>query len=182
MLFRSDGKPVFPSRTSKTVNILLSGKEREVHSLLDRYLQNIVEQAQSPKERNAVRFLRTIFRKRGTSSIYSLEISLKRRLEKLGQVDLETALKVQQFIQSSEEEFDADEEDSYGNFEGYTPSQNLSQEKQDIRNILDAIESLGNEDSKLQELMNEIQSLKSKDTKAKLVLFTEYREIGRAHV
>ena len=137
-------------------------------------------EAANPSEVNAVRFLRIIFKKRCSSSIRSLEISLNRRLEKLGTVDINDVAKYNANIQrldGSEEDYDEDEfEKNLKNLEAYTADTNLDQEKRDLTSLLNAIKNLGGTDTKRQTLVDFIKNLKKDDTKAKLVLFTEYKD------
>lgn len=172
-----NGKSVFPSRKSETVELTLTFAEENIHTMLDAYMRQRAMEANTPRERNAVRFLSIIFRKRGSSSIKALEITLKRRLEKLGSVDVDAVLNNQRVIQEAEEDFEEDEfEDNIRKAEAYTASTDIEQEKIDLRIFINAIEDLGNTDTKRQRLIEFIENLKRNDTKAKLVLFTEYRD------
>jgi len=172
-----NGKQVFPSRKSETVELTLTFAEENIHTMLDAYMLQRASEARTSQERNAVRFLSIIFRKRGSSSIKALEITLKRRLEKLGTVDVEAVLNNQRAIQEAEEDFEEDEfEDNIRKTEAYTASTDIEQEKIDLRRLINAVEELGNTDTKRQILIDFIKNLKREDTRAKLVLFTEYRD------
>ena len=175
-----DGKQVFPERTSTTVELKITPPEENIHTMLDEYMNRREAEAANPSEVNAVRFLRIIFKKRCSSSIRSLEISLNRRLEKLGTVDINDVAKYNANIQrldGSEEDYDEDEfEKNLKNLEAYTADTNLDQEKRDLTSLLNAIKNLGGTDTKQQTLVDFIKNLKKDDTKAKLVLFTEYKD------
>lgn len=167
-----DGKEVFPPRESKTVEIPLSKGVMHVRSLLDEYLQELGSQATNRVEQSAVRFLSVIFRKRASSSLHALRLSMERRLEKLGsQVDIESA---EREIALAEDDFDDDYEKNQDQFVGYTPHKTAG-EADRIRDILDAINATGG-DSKLDELIKWIKKVKEGDREAKVVLFTEYRD------
>jgi len=172
-----EGKKVFPPRQSETVNITLTRREQIIHKLLDDYISQRIEEAQDIREKNAIRFLSHIFRKRGTSSLAALLITLKRRLEKLGTVtDSDEVLQNRNVLIESDEEFDSDYEDSNVNTEIYTTGRNLTKERSDLTKLIEEIEHMGTKDSKLEVLLESIENLKRTDNKAKLVIFTEYRD------
>lgn len=172
-----EGKKVFPPRQSETVNIPLTRREQIVHRMLDDYISHRIQEAYDIRERNAVRFLSHIFRKRGTSSLTALKISLKRRLEKLGTVtDVDRVFQVQNALVEADEELDSDYEDRQGDVESYTTGRNLSQERIELANLIKELENIGTTDSKLEILLASIEKLKQTDRKAKLVIFTEYRD------
>jgi len=172
-----EGKKVFPPRQSETVNIPLTRQERLVHKNLDKYISQRIQEANDIREQNAVRFLSHIFRKRGTSSLSALKISLKRRLAKLGTIiDVDRVFHVQTALVEADEEFDSDYEDTSGDAEAYTTGINLAQERIDLSNLIKELEGLGDTDSKLEILLHSIENLKKTDPKAKVVLFTEYRD------
>jgi len=172
-----DGKEVFPPRESTTVEIPITNAEKRIHDTLDTYLRELDIQAITPQERNAVRFLRIIFRKRGSSSIHALLTSLKRRLEKLGTIDVNEAIQIQTIVESAEEDFDEDDEEkNRERAEAYTPGRDLTKEKADLQNLIRDIEHLDKKDSKLEELEKWIQKIKQEDSSTKVLLFTEYRD------
>ena len=172
-----NGKQVFPSRTSQTVELELTPEEEEIHTMLDEYMQRRTKEANTLQQVNAVRFLSIIFRKRCSSSITALKISLGRRLEKLGTVRLEDVLEYQKKIGQSEEDFEEEGfEKNLEKAEAYTVSGDIEQEKNDLKNLIHVIDELGGTDTKQQTLINFVENIKKKDTKAKLILFTEYRD------
>ena len=145
-----EGKTVFPPRQSETVNIPLTRREQIIHKMLDDYISDRIEEATDTRERNAVRFLSHIFRKRGTSSLTALKITLKRRLEKLGTItDVARVFQAQSALAEAEEEFDSDYEDRRGEAEAYTTGRNLGQERADLVNLIEELEKIGTTDSKL---------------------------------
>jgi SNF2 family DNA or RNA helicase len=187
-----DGKEVFPSRESKTVEVKLSNEEAKIHEMLDNYLAMLLKYSRGDKRREgAARFLSTLFRKRASSSIHALKLSLERRLEKLATaivVDLDAFNDAVKRIREGEEEFD---EEEYSKGEeyviGYTPltaTTMLQREKDSIKEILDAINnniiSSSNKDSKFEILLNWIETIKKdnkdNDKDTKIVIFTEYRD------
>ncbi len=172
-----EGKTVFPPRQSETIDIPLTRREQIIHRLVDKYISDRIEEAIDTRERNAVRFLSYVFRKRGTSSLAALKITLKRRLDKLGTVtDVESVFQAQNELAEAEAEFDSDYEDRRGEAEVYTTGRNLSQERNDLVNLIKELENVGTTDSKIEILLNSIEKLKQTDSKTKLVIFTEYRD------
>ena len=132
------GRKVFPPRKSETINIEVTGRERLVHEGLDKYISKMYDMTTNQKEVNAVRFLSHILRKRGTSSLSSLRISLKRRMDKLGTINLEDVLRGKSEIEEADEEFDEkDFEDKQEKIEGYTPGFDINTEKQEINELID---------------------------------------------
>lgn len=170
------GKTVFPPRTSKTVDIPLTNAEREINDLLQDYFDARYSEAQNQREINAVRFLSHIFRKRASSSISALKISLKRRLEKLGNIDLDELLKRQSIIKDYDEELDPEFENEESEIDGFTLGVDIENEKASLRNIISELEKLGSRDTKFDILQKSIQELKTTDPKTKILLFTEYRD------
>ena len=168
-----DGKEVFPKRTSETVKIKISEDEDHVYQMLNEYTIKRALEARTRQEQNAVRFLKFILGKRASSSFKSLEISLGRRIAKLGTVDAKTVLDSQR-RNHDEEDFDEDgEEASMMNAEAYTASRDLELEKRELQEMIYRIRDLG-KDSKLDKLLRSIQSLKNNDPRAKIIIFTEY--------
>jgi superfamily II DNA or RNA helicase len=170
------GKTVFPPRTSKTVDIPLTNAEREINNLLKDYFDARYAEAKNQKEINAVRFLSHIFRKRASSSITALKISLKRRLDKLGTINVDEILKMQSTIHEYDEEIDPEYENEESKIDGFTLGTDIENEKTSLRNILSELEKLGTRDTKYDILENSIKELKVTDPKTKILLFTEYRD------
>ena len=172
-----EGKTVFPPRTSKTLDIQLTNAERGINDLLKDYFDARYSEAQNNKEINAVRFLSHIFRKRASSSISAIKISLKRRLEKLGNItNAEEILKIQSNINDFDEELDPEYENEANKMDGFTLGVDIENEKINLRNIITEIEKLGSRDTKFDRLLDSIRELKKTDPKTKILLFTEYRD------
>jgi len=172
-----EGNTVFPPRKSETMKLGLTDDEVEVHNMLDSYMRKRREEATTQQEYNAVRFLSIIFRKRCSSSMKALEKSLKKRKEKLGNVDAETVVKNHAGARDAEDDHDEETYDkAAGNVEGYTATKDMGQEKSDLDRLIGAIEKLSGVDSKRSELMKFIRNRKKDYPKAKLILFTEYRD------
>ena len=107
-----EGKTVFPPRKSETIDIPLTNAERVINDLLKEYFAARFDEASTPREVNAVRFLSIIFRKRASSSISALKISLKRRLEKLGNLtNADDVIRIQSQINDLDEEIDPEYEE-----------------------------------------------------------------------
>jgi len=171
-----EGKTVFPARESKTIDILLTNAERVINDLLKDYFDARFDEASNPREVNAVRFLSIIFRKRASSSIFALKISLKRRLEKLGNLtNADDVIRIQSQMNDLDEDIDLDHEDKL-DLDGFTLTADIENEKNGLKNIISEIEKLGTKDTKLEKLKESIKTLKVADSKAKILLFTEYRD------
>ena len=169
-----DGKEVFPPRTSKTIDVDLSERELRIHKMVDDYIKERLEEASTPEERNMVRFLTTIIRKRASSSFYALKNTLEKRKEKLGTSNnIKNAMR-----EMKRNEEDNDEEASEINEEeviGFSTG-SIPKEREEISDILIELEDLQNTDSKLQLLINFIETTKKSDPNAKMVVFSEYRD------
>ena len=171
------GEKVFPERYSSTVDIELTNQEREINSLIDDYIRDRYEEVQNHKDFNAVRFLSIIFKKRAASSFEALRVSLVRRMNKLGtNTDVNSIQGIQNNLNSSDEENDADYEDTVGDAESFTLGRNIDNERRDLTVIISKIEELKGKDSKLELLIESIKKIKTTDSKTKILLFTEYRD------
>ena len=169
-----DGREVFPPRYSTTVPIRLSHAEERLHQRVDGYITRMLNEARDKREYNAMRFLYTIIRKRASSSIEALRLTLKRRAEKLrdgrvSTIDVENAI---ERIRESEEEFDEDYESHEESIIGLPPNRG---ELRDIDELLAEIDKIDN-DSKLKTLLDFIAKIKEGDKDAKIVVFSEYKD------
>ena len=172
-----DGKEVFPPRESKTVEVPISADEIRIHEMVDNFIARKLEEARAEedsKKINSARFLGIILKKRASSSFYALKKSLQNRLVKMGytpESDIEELIRK---LREAEEEFDEHEKDRIEQELMYRLI--LPQETKDIREIIREIDSLGDTDSKFEKLLEMINQIKSVDPKAKIVVFTEYRD------
>lgn len=175
------GKTVFPPRISKTVEIKLEGSERNIYLKLENYLQKCIRSAHKPQEINAMRFVSIIFRKRASSSLYSLCVSLKRRYDRLGEITADTANKHANNIKDADIDLDDLEVDNPDNqndildIELYTAQKNLKEERADIQDLIKLIDDLQTHDSKVDRLLDMIKQLRKNDHHAQMIIFTEYR-------
>lgn len=165
-----EGKQVFPERSSTTADTKLTNDERKIHHMLDKYILDRREEVRNPQDLGAVRFLGTILRKRATSSLHSLRNTLERRRERIGTV------RVQKATDPDDMEHDDDYEDRAEKYEYVWTGTNIEQEKESISEMITAIDNLKNTDSKFDKLVEFIRKVKGSDTKAKILLFTEYRD------
>jgi len=163
------GMSVFPGRSSYTVDVCLLNKERNILSLLENYFDHLQSKVKTPQEFNMIRFLQHIYRKRASSSFHSLEISLNRRLEKLGTA----SISVDNAISTLDSDEYIDFEDVEG-FDGFTVL-DIEEERNILREILSSLASLDH-DSKLGKLAESIRAIKSEKPDAKVVVFSEYRD------
>ena len=176
-----DGNEVFPKRESRTHKIRISRSEEIVYEKLTRYIANRMAEAQTPQEQNATRFLRIIFLKRCSSSITSIRISLERRLEKLGTISIESLEDCRKDMHDADEQFDDPKyERSLERAEAFTATQDLEQEKSELRELIGAVKDAPAIDSKLEWLDGNISDLKRDDKSARLLIFTEYKDTMHA--
>lgn len=175
-----NGMEVFPKRKSMTHKISISKNEEMVYDKLIKYLTNRNEEAQTLQEQNAVRFLRSIFLKRCSSSMTSLGISLERRLKKLGTVSIADFENYRKDIQDADEQFDEIEfEKGLEQAEAFTTARDLEQEKSELKELIETVKDTTGKDSKLEWLDSNISDLKKEDKSAKLIIFTEYADTMR---
>lgn len=167
-----EGLKVFPKRVSKTVDIPLQNRERDIIKHLENYFDVIESSASTQQEQGAVRFLRHTYRKRASSSLYSLRISLCKRLVKLQTNG--KCIAVTSGDDDDEDQESMDFEDREID-DGFRIKLNQSKEEDMIRSILNEIDNL-NFDSKVTHLIKSIEALKSEKHNAKLVIFSEYRD------
>ncbi|MEM2233746.1 MAG: helicase-related protein, partial [Nitrososphaerota archaeon] len=169
-----EGREVFPPRHSKTVEVPLSPDELRISEMVDEYVSWLMSMARDRREMSAMRMLGTVLRKRASSSLYALKRSLERRIGKLGSgVDIYAAFRR---LREAEEEFD---EEEYERAEEEIISATVArvdEERRRIEQILQAIEALGGRDSKLERLKKVIGEIKRSDPKAKVIVFSEYRD------
>jgi len=163
------GMSVFPGRSSYTVDVCLLNKERDVLSLLENYFDHLQSRVKTPQESNMIRFLQHIYRKRASSSFHSLEISLNRRLKKLGSVSTSVDNAISALDYDEYVDFEDVEE-----FDGFTVL-DIEEERNIIREILSSLARLDH-DSKLDRLAESIRAIKSEKPDAKVVVFSEYRD------
>ena len=165
-----EGKQIFPERKSTTVDMELKNSEREIHRMLDEYISDKYEEVRSPQDLGAVRFFATILRKRATSSLRSLRSTLERRREKIG------AVNARKTTDPDDMENDGDYEDRAGDYEYVYTGGDVEREKIRLAGMISAIDGIGETDSKFDNLVEYVEKVKSGDAKAKILLFTEYRD------
>ena len=168
-----DGKEVFPPRSSKTVEIKLSRVEERLHRMVDEYIARRMDEAKDRREYSAMRFLGSVIRKRASSSLKALRITLERRRARLGEaVSPEQAMRR---IREAEEEFDeALYEEGEREIVGLSTG-SLEEDRRELDRLLAEIEKI-QEDSKLKNLLDFIGTIKKSDPEAKIVVFSEYRD------
>ncbi|RLG37221.1 MAG: hypothetical protein DRN91_06030 [Candidatus Alkanophagales archaeon] len=172
-----DGKEVFPPRESKTIDIPITEEERRIHEIPDEFIAKKLELARlsgGRKEINSARFLGVILRKRASSSLHTLKISLENRMKRLSydeSIDVEELIKK---LREAEEEFDEAEKERRE--QEILDRMIHPQEVREIAEMVRKIEELGDKDSKFGELLEMIDRIKSADRDAKIVVFTEYRD------
>ena len=171
-----NGKTVFPKRNSTTVDIELTNNEREIHGMIDDYIRARSDEAITQRDHGAVRFLSTIFKKRAASSMAALRITLLRRREKLGATTGDKIQNAENGMKAKEEDNEGDYEDNIGDSEGIMIGNDTEGERREISRIISSMDEIGQTDSKFETLLEFIKKVKTDDQKAKILLFTEYRD------
>jgi len=172
-----DGKEVFPPRESRTINVPITEEERRIHEILDEFIAKKLEQARLSGDRreiNSARFLGIILRKRASSSLHALNVSLENRVKRLSwdeSIDVEELIKK---LKEAEDEFDEAEKER--SEQEILDRMIHPQEVEEIVEIVRKIEEIENKDSKFEKLLEMIDRIKSADKNAKIVIFTEYRD------
>ena len=172
-----DGKEVFPPRESRTINVPITEEERRIHEILDEFIAKKLEQARLSGDRreiNSARFLGIILRKRASSSLHALKVSLENRVKRLSwdeSIDVEELIKK---LKEAEDEFDEAEKERRE--QEILDRMIHPQEVREIVEIVRKIEEIENKDSKFEKLLEIIDRIKSADKNAKIVVFTEYRD------
>lgn len=164
------GKRVFPPRQTRTVNVELVAEELAVHKKLGEYFDTIEGHADDERKRAIVRFLSIIYKKRASSSLSSLAISMRRRAEKITSqdVDSDTRLPERDDEDYEYEEIQLEAVQGVSIMDPATEAGLLTE-------IAEMAESVST-DSKLAKLEEVISTIRSGDRDAKIVAFSEYRD------
>lgn len=80
-----DGTPIFPKRTTKTIEYHLSDNELELYRAVTEYVRHYFNRAMS-KGNNSVAFAMMLLQRRLSSSLEAVHLSLERRRNKLEQL------------------------------------------------------------------------------------------------
>jgi len=80
-----DGTPIFPKRTSKTIEYHFSPKELELYLAVTDYVRHYFNRAMN-KGNNSVAFVMMLLQRRLSSSLEAVHLSLERRRNKLEQL------------------------------------------------------------------------------------------------
>lgn len=139
--------------------------EFEIYSEIDEYIKNFFTQPEGQSEL-ALGFVSSIYKRRATSSLAALELSLKRRLEKLN--GLQTT-----FI--DDDDLDEDLEDEMDEESSETlPPQKVELEKEKINDLLGLIKQV-HEDSKFEVFIQHLKSTLGHGH-YQAIVFTQYTD------
>ncbi|MCS6855787.1 MAG: DEAD/DEAH box helicase, partial [Elioraea sp.] len=161
------------TREVKDHFITLSPGEREVYDAVERYIRSTYDAAArhglSPRERTAIGFVMTIYRRRLASSFHALRCTLRSRLATL--VDPAAGP-----LKSVDEDFDQDEVDAPEEEEAVALASDALrwEERQDIERLLAMSERLA-PDTKLAELGKVIETLRAEGY-AQVMVFTQFTD------
>lgn len=138
-MVRFDGSPLFPKRTTKTIQFELSSAELELYEQVTDYIRIHFNRAKANGS-FAVQFAMMLLQRRLSSSFYALQASLQRRYERLAVIEAEELKKLEQA-------FDDDEVNDEGDtdFLGASDSYDLEElkiEQEALQVLLDDAEDL----------------------------------------
>ena len=150
----------------------LSGQEREIYDRVENYISTTYNQA-AAKEKNAVGFVMTIYRRRLASSFSALRNTLEDRL---------VAMETGESLSSDRAEEDAEtgpldilaDEPSGEDVEAMERDSLANEEKNDIEDLLASIRQLP-ADTKAHRLQQELQQLRA-DGYGQVMVFTQYTD------
>lgn len=109
-----DGTPLFPKRTTKTIEYNLSDKEKELYEEVTDYVRFYFNKAMN-NGNNSTAFAMMLLQRRLSSSIEAIYLSLKRRSERLKELLNVTLEERKKLLKSTEEaEVEQYEEEDYG--------------------------------------------------------------------
>ncbi len=194
-----DGRPMYPKRTSATLEYPLSHSEQALYNRTTEYIRTYYNLAQL-LNRSAARLAMSVFQRRLASSTYALIRSFERRLLRLdqlvqdvisGKVTIEQILSTQarrrnralldettadeEESREGLEENEVDEDDLLGGIVATSLAQ-LEVERSTVRDLLNMARSVHDrgEESKLEKLAEVIRH--PDYAGQKIIVFTEYRD------
>ncbi|MGL6056867.1 MAG: DEAD/DEAH box helicase [Culicoidibacterales bacterium] len=108
-MVRFDGSPLFPKRTTTTIQFELSAAELALYEQVTEYIREHFNRAKANGS-FAVQFAMMLLQRRLSSSFYALHASLQRRYERLAIIEAEELKKIEQALDDEEmnEEIDSD--------------------------------------------------------------------------
>lgn len=150
----------------------LSEQERHIYNQVEEYISSTYNQA-SAKEKNAVGFVMTIYRRRLASSFAALRKTLEDRLESMESGNVKTSERTDEDAESEPLEVGADQP-GREEVEALEILALAREEKDDIRDLLDSIRRLP-PDTKADVLQKELQRLRT-DGYHQAMVFTQYTD------
>ena len=144
--------------------------EDSLYDAVEDYIANTYNQA-SPKERTAVGFVMTIYRRRLASSFHALRATLERHLDAVANDNLANREALEEDVPDDEA---VDEVPEVDQVEALERQALAAAETADIQILLDSISKLP-PDSKLQHLKTALSDLR-KDGYSKVMVFTQYTD------
>ncbi len=158
------------SRLVKDEFVILSPLERMVYEAVENYISSTYNNA-SQKERNAVGFVMTIYRRRLASSFAALERTLSNRVEALNS-------KSSTIIAILEEDLSDDEtNDEVMDIEDANQLEEVTLKREEVSELellLKQVRELPT-DTKAKNLLNKLQEIREKDYK-QVIIFTQYTD------
>ncbi|MEL4029726.1 helicase-related protein [Caldifermentibacillus hisashii] len=138
-----DGTPLFPKRTTKTIEFDLSPEEKEIYDEVTEYVRYHFNRAKQNNNHN-VTFAMMILQRRLSSSLDAISLSLIRRKKKLEEV-LQNEQKNQQMeVQDIDELAAEEQEEVEAQLEGETEAVDLYELQLEIDQLANLIDKINN--------------------------------------
>lgn len=179
-----DGTPLFVPRTVYTPDVRLTDPEKSLYDAMSRYVTEQYNLATRSVKSHNITFALIILQRRFASSIYALVKSLKRRLDKLEQLekdaeDMPVPDVTDEYIEKMDEMSEKDRWEEEKKWELISAAQNID----DLRNEIDVIADLlqqaqkviGSE-AKLFQLKETLEELDKTNADEKVLVFTESKD------
>ena len=154
----------------------LSSTEQDVYQDVEEYISSTYDRAKtaSGKERNAIGFVMTIYRRRLASSFYALEQTLKNRLGALDQPGRPQGAAVAA-DDVPDDEFVDDEALDEDQAEAFAREALVAEERDEIARLLGMVRALGRNDTKAGKLLGFLEQLREAGY-AQAMVFTQYAD------
>ena len=151
--------------------IAMTGQERDLYDEVEEYISSTYNRARDRKNRNAVGFVMTIYRRRLASSFFALSKTLQKHMKAISEDDIE------QIAGQEEDVFDDETSDEVldaGEVAVLEREALATEEKESIQRLLDCIKMLP-PDSKLGKLEEALEELR-RDGCEQVMVFTQFTD------
>ncbi len=179
-----DGAPLFVPREVRTPDVRLSKHEKTLYTAMSKYVTEQYNLATRSVKSHNITFALIILQRRFASSIYALTKSLKRRMDKLEQIE-RAAEKVSfddisdDYVEKVDEMSEKERWEEEQKWELITAAQNMDELRAEIDIIADLIQKaqkvIGSE-AKLFQLKEMLENLDKTNPNEKILIFTESKD------